>query len=95
MWTTSPSARERLPAYLNAVGAHTADLGEATEQAAKLLGNAIRRAVLSFIDCFLAVAAGAIVCLLLVALIARPIALCGPFQWDEVPSAAQMTVQRI
>ena len=43
MWTTSPSARERLPAYLNAVGAHTADLGEATEQAAKLLGNAIRR----------------------------------------------------
>jgi DHA2 family multidrug resistance protein len=68
------STAGRLAAYRNAIGAHTADVGEATAQAAKLLGTAVARqaSVLSYIDGFLAAAAGAFVCLLLVALMRRP-----------------------
>jgi MFS transporter, DHA2 family, multidrug resistance protein len=68
------STTDRIAAYRNAIGAHTADLGEATARAAKLLGTAVARqaSVLSYIDGFLAAAAGAFVCLLLVALMRRP-----------------------
>jgi DHA2 family multidrug resistance protein len=64
---------DRLAAYGGAVGAHTADLGQASAQAAKLLGSAVlqQASVLSYIDGFLAAAIGAFVCLLLVALM-RP-----------------------
>ncbi|MGO8917579.1 MAG: MFS transporter [Stellaceae bacterium] len=65
---------DRLAAYRNAVGTHTADLGEATARAAKLLAATVAQqaSVLSYIDGFLAAAAGAFVCLLLVALMRRP-----------------------
>ncbi len=60
---------DRLAAYQGAVGAHTADLGTAKAQAAKLLGTAVAQqaSVLSYIDGFLAAAVGAFVCLILVA----------------------------
>ena len=64
---------DRLAAYRGAVGAHTADLGEASARAAKLLGNAVMQqaSVLSYIDGFLAAAVGAFVCLLLIAAMRR------------------------
>lgn len=64
---------DRLAAYGGAIGARTADLGEAGAQAAKLLATTVgqQAAVLSYIDGFAAAAAGAFVCLVLVALI-RP-----------------------
>jgi hypothetical protein len=85
MWTTSPSARERLPAYLNAVGAAYRRSRRGDGASRKTPRERDQTAVLSFIDCFLAVTAGAIVCLLLVALIARPIALCGPSNGMKSP----------
>ncbi len=65
---------DRLAAYAGALGAHTADSGTAAAQAARLLGIAVAQqaAVLSYVDGFLAAAAGAFVCLLLVALMRRP-----------------------
>jgi site-specific DNA recombinase len=45
MWTTSPSARERLPAYLNAVGAlgeaEGADRAEAAERLRSLVSKIV------------------------------------------------------
>jgi MFS transporter, DHA2 family, multidrug resistance protein len=60
---------DRLAAYRNAIGAHTSDLATVTARATSLLGSAIAKqaAVLSYIDGFLAAAAGAFACLLLVA----------------------------
>jgi MFS transporter, DHA2 family, multidrug resistance protein len=60
---------DRLAAYRNAVGAHTADLAVTTERATSLLAAAIARqaAVLSFIDGFLAAAVGTCLCLLVTA----------------------------
>src|SRR4030088_3354792 len=45
---------DRLAAYRGAIGAHTADLGEASARAAKLLTNAVMQqaSVLSYIDGF-------------------------------------------
>jgi DHA2 family multidrug resistance protein len=65
---------DRLAAYRAALAAHTTDLVTATARATSLLGAAIARqaAVLSFIDGFLAAAAGAFVCLVLVALLLAP-----------------------
>ncbi|HXZ14822.1 MAG TPA: MFS transporter, partial [Roseiarcus sp.] len=65
---------DRLAAYRNAVGAHTADPGLASAQAAKLLASTVAQqaSVLSYIDGFLAAAVGAFVCLLLVAAMRRP-----------------------
>lgn len=65
---------DRLAAYRNAVGAHTSDLAIAAARATNLLAAAVAKqaAVLSFIDGFLAAAAGSFVCLLLVALLPRP-----------------------
>jgi MFS transporter, DHA2 family, multidrug resistance protein len=65
---------DRLAAYRGAVAAHTADLGVASAQAAKLLANSVAQqaAVLAYIDGFLAAALGAFVCLVLVALLRRP-----------------------
>jgi MFS transporter, DHA2 family, multidrug resistance protein len=65
---------DRLSAYTNAVNAHTADLGQATSSAAKLLGGTVAQqaSVLAYIDGFEASAAGAFLCLLLVALMRRP-----------------------
>src|SRR5579862_9237715 len=67
------STADRLTAYRNAVGAHTADLGVATAQAAKLLATTVAQqaAVLSYIDGFLAASAGAFVCLVLAVLLRR------------------------
>jgi DHA2 family multidrug resistance protein len=64
---------DRLTAYGSAVSAHTADLGEASGRAAKLLATTVAQqaSVLSYIDGFTAAAAGAFVCLLLVALMRR------------------------
>jgi MFS transporter, DHA2 family, multidrug resistance protein len=64
---------DRLATYRGAIGAHTADLGEASAQAAKLLGSAVMQqaSVLSYIDGFLAAAVGAFVCLLLTAAMRR------------------------
>jgi DHA2 family multidrug resistance protein len=64
---------DRLTAYGGAVSAHTADLGEATGQAAKMLATSVAQqaSVLSYIDGFTAAAAGAFLCLLLVALMRR------------------------
>lgn len=64
---------ERLTAYGAAVGAHTADLGTATAQAAKLLGTAVMQqaSVLSYIDGFLAAGIGAFACMVLAAVM-RP-----------------------
>jgi DHA2 family multidrug resistance protein len=65
---------DRLAAYRSAVGMRTADLEETAARAAKLLGATVAQqaAVLSYIDGFLAAAAGAFICLLLVALVRRP-----------------------
>jgi DHA2 family multidrug resistance protein len=65
---------DRLAAYAGAVGSRTADVAGAAGQAAKLLGTAVAQqaAVLSYIDGFVAAAAGALVCLILVAAIRRP-----------------------
>jgi DHA2 family multidrug resistance protein len=65
---------DRIAAYAGAVGAHTADAGQATAEAAKLLGTAVAQqaAVLSYIDGFVAAAGGAFFCLLLVAYMRRP-----------------------
>jgi MFS transporter, DHA2 family, multidrug resistance protein len=65
---------DRLSAYRGAVGTRSADVAEVGAKAAKLLANAVAQqaAVLSYIDGFLAAAAGAFVCLLLVALVRRP-----------------------
>jgi DHA2 family multidrug resistance protein len=65
---------DRLAAYSRAVGMHTADTGIAAAQAAKLLAASVAQqaAVLSYIDGFLAAAAGAFVCLLLVACMRKP-----------------------
>jgi DHA2 family multidrug resistance protein len=65
---------DRLTAYADVVGAHTADLGEASGRAAKLLAATVAQqaSVLSYIDGFMAAAGGAFLCLLLVALMRRP-----------------------
>ena len=65
---------DRLAAYRSAVGTRSADVSEIGAKAAKLLANAVAQqaAVLSYIDGFLAAAVGALVCLLLVALVRRP-----------------------
>ena len=65
---------DRLAAYRGVLSAHTADLGEAASRAAKLLSTAVAQqaSVLSYIDGFVAAAAGAFLCLLLVALMHRP-----------------------
>jgi MFS transporter, DHA2 family, multidrug resistance protein len=65
---------DRLAAYRGAVGTHSADVNEIGAKAAKLLANAVAQqaAVLSYIDGFLAAAAGALGCLLLAALVRRP-----------------------
>jgi MFS transporter, DHA2 family, multidrug resistance protein len=64
---------DRLAEYSGAIGAHTADLGVASAQAAKLLGGAVlqQASVLSYIDGFLAATVGSFVCLLLVAAMRR------------------------
>ena len=64
---------DRLAAYRGAIGAHTADLGEAAARAAKLLAGAVMQqaSVLSYVDGFLAAGAGAFVCLLLIAALRR------------------------
>jgi DHA2 family multidrug resistance protein len=63
----------RLAEYSGAIGAHTADPGVASAQAAKLLGGAVlqQASVLSYIDGFQAATAGSFVCLLLVAAMRR------------------------
>jgi DHA2 family multidrug resistance protein len=65
---------DRLAAYRSAVGTRSADVTEIGAKAAKLLANAVAQqaAVLSYIDGFLAAAAGAFVCLLLAAVVRRP-----------------------
>jgi DHA2 family multidrug resistance protein len=65
---------DRLATYRGAVGTRSADVAEVGAKATKLLGSAVAQqaAVLSYIDGFLAAAAGAFVCLLLVALVRRP-----------------------
>ena len=65
---------DRLDAYAGAVGSHTADVSQATAQAAKLLGTAVAQqaAVLSYIDGFVVAAGGALFCLALVAAMRRP-----------------------
>jgi DHA2 family multidrug resistance protein len=64
---------DRLAEYQGAIGAHTADLATAGQQAAKLLGTAVTQqaSVLSYIDGFLAAAVGAFVCLLLLAVMRK------------------------
>lgn len=71
----APETIDRLNAYRSAIGAHTADLGVATAQAAKLLATTVAQqaSVLAYIDGFLAAAGGAFLCLLLTALIRRPL----------------------
>ena len=65
---------DRLALYRNAVAAHGTDIAAATARATNLLAAAVARqaAVLSFIDGFLAAAAGAYLCLVLVALLPAP-----------------------
>ena len=67
------STIDRLATYRGAMGSRTADVAEGGAKATKLLESAIAQqaAVLSYIDGFLAAAAGAFVCLLLTALIRR------------------------
>ena len=71
---TAGGTADRLASYAGALSARTADMGEATARAAKLLSAAVAQqaAVLSYIDGFLAAAAGSFLCLLLVALMRRP-----------------------
>ena len=70
---TSGQTIDRLSAYAGAVGSHTADLAQATGQAAKLLGTTVAQqaSVLAYIDGFQAAAGGAFICLVLVALMRR------------------------
>jgi DHA2 family multidrug resistance protein len=70
---TAGVTTDRLAAYSGAIGAHTADLGQASARAAQLLTGAVMQqaSVLSYVDGFLAAAAGAFVCLLLVAAMRR------------------------
>jgi DHA2 family multidrug resistance protein len=65
---------DRLNMYRGAVGAHTADLAQAAGSAAKLLASTVAQqaSVLAYIDGFTAAAAGALVCLMLVAFMRRP-----------------------
>jgi MFS transporter, DHA2 family, multidrug resistance protein len=65
---------DRLNAYQAVIGTHTADPGTAAVAASKLLASAVAQqaAVLSYIDGFMAAAAGAFACLMLVALMRRP-----------------------
>ena len=66
---------ERLSFYRNALSTHGTDVVAATARAAHLLAAAVARqaAVLSFIDGFLAAAAGAYLCVLLTAFFPRPL----------------------
>jgi MFS transporter, DHA2 family, multidrug resistance protein len=68
------STIDRLTAYGAVVRSHTADFGEASGRAAKMLATSVAQqaSVLSYIDGFTAAAGGAFVCLLLVALMRRP-----------------------
>jgi DHA2 family multidrug resistance protein len=70
---TAGITTDRLAAYRGALGAHTADLDEASARAAKILGTAVMQqaSVLSYIDGFLAAAAGAFICLVLIAAMRR------------------------
>jgi DHA2 family multidrug resistance protein len=70
---TSGLTIDRISAYAGAVSSHTADLAQATGRAAKLLGTTVAQqaSVLAYIDGFQAAAAGAFICLVLVALM-RP-----------------------
>jgi DHA2 family multidrug resistance protein len=65
---------DRLAGYRGFVGAHTADPNAAAAQASKLLATTVAQqaSVLSYIDGFMAAAAGSFACLLLVALMRRP-----------------------
>ena len=65
---------DRLAAYRGAMAAHTADVGQAAGQASRLLATTVAQqaSVLSYIDGFMAAAAGAFACLVLVALMRRP-----------------------
>jgi DHA2 family multidrug resistance protein len=71
---TAGLTTDRLAAYAGAVGSRTADMAQASGQAAKLLGATVAQqaSVLAYIDGFQAAAAGAFVCLLLVAWMRRP-----------------------
>ena len=70
----SPLTAERLAAYAARIGSHTSDAAQAAATAARLLAGAVAQqaAVLAFIDGFLAAALGALVCLVLLALMSRP-----------------------
>ena len=59
---------DRLNAYSGAVGAHGGDVAASSARAASLLASAVAKqaAILAYIDGFLAAAAGAFACLLLV-----------------------------
>jgi DHA2 family multidrug resistance protein len=65
---------DRLTMYRGSVSAHTADLAQASGSAAKLLATTVAQqaSVLAYIDGFTAAAAGALVCLMLVAFMRRP-----------------------
>jgi DHA2 family multidrug resistance protein len=65
---------DRLALYRSVVGAHATDIAATTARATGLLAAIVARqaAVLSYIDGFLAAAAGAYVCLLLTAILPRP-----------------------
>jgi MFS transporter, DHA2 family, multidrug resistance protein len=64
---------DRLAAYRSAMSVHTSDAAVAAARATSLLGAAVAKqaAVLSYIDGFLAAAVGALVCLMLTALLRR------------------------
>jgi MFS transporter, DHA2 family, multidrug resistance protein len=64
---------DRLAAYRSAMSVHTSDAAVAAARATSLLGAAVAKqaAVLSYIDGFLAAAVGALVCLMLAALLRR------------------------
>ncbi|MET0639778.1 MAG: MFS transporter [Hyphomicrobium sp.] len=65
---------DRLTAYQNALGAHSADHAVTAGRATTLLGSTVAQqaAVYSYIDGFLAAAVGSAVCLLLVATVQKP-----------------------
>jgi DHA2 family multidrug resistance protein len=65
----APDTTDRLLAYRGAVGAHTADFGNAGAQATRLLAGVTTQqsSVLAYIDGFAAAAAGAFLCMLLAA----------------------------
>lgn len=64
---------DRLLAYRGAIDAHTADLAQSAGRATRLLANSVAQqaAILSYIDGFTVAAAGALLCLLLAAIM-RP-----------------------